>query len=183
MEVIVIAGDGDLLAIGGNHFIHAARRNLDMTVILINNFNYGMTGGQFSPTTPQGKRGTTAPYGSAERDFNVCEMAKAAGAVFVARSTTYHTPHLKGLIKQAMKKKGFAIVEVVSQCPTLYGRLNRMGDAIKMLEYYRDNSITVTQVKEPKDAEGKIVIGVLWDSEAPEYTEVYKKIIEIAQRK
>jgi 2-oxoglutarate/2-oxoacid ferredoxin oxidoreductase subunit beta len=182
MKVVVIAGDGDLLAIGGNHFIHAARRNLDLTVILINNFNYGMTGGQFSPTTPQGKRGTTAPYGSVERDFNVCEMAKAAGAVFVARSTTYHTPHLKGLIKQAMKKKGFAVVEVVSQCPTLYGRLNRMGDAVKMLEYYRDNSISASQVKEPKDAEGKIVIGVLWDTEAPEYSDVYKKVTEIAQK-
>ncbi|MEO0084090.1 MAG: 2-oxoacid:ferredoxin oxidoreductase subunit beta [candidate division WOR-3 bacterium] len=182
MKVIIIAGDGDLLAIGGNHFIHAARRNLDLTVILINNFNYGMTGGQFSPTTPQGKRGTTAPYGCVERDFNVCEMAKAAGAVFVARSTTYHTPHLKGLIKQAIKKKGFSLVEVVSQCPTLYGRLNRMGDAVKMLEYYRDNSITISSIKNPQDAEGKIVIGVLHDSEAPEYFETYKKIINIAQQ-
>ncbi|MEO0084135.1 MAG: 2-oxoacid:ferredoxin oxidoreductase subunit beta [candidate division WOR-3 bacterium] len=182
MKVIIIAGDGDLLAIGGNHFIHAARRNLDLTVILINNFNYGMTGGQFSPTTPQGKRGTTAPYGCVERDFNVCEMAKSAGAVFVARSTTYHTPHLKTLIKQAIKKKGFSLVEVVSQCPTLYGRLNRMGDAVKMLEYYRDNSITISSIKNPQDAEGKIVIGVLHDSEAPEYFETYKKIINIAQQ-
>jgi 2-oxoglutarate ferredoxin oxidoreductase subunit beta len=142
-----------------------------------------MTGGQFSPTTPQGKRGTTAPYGSVERDFNVCEMAKAAGAVFVARSTTYHTPHLKGLIKQAMAKRGFAVIEVVSQCPTLFGRLNRMGDAVKMLQFYRDNSVTISQIKESKDAEGKIVIGVLHDTEAPEYSEVYKKLIETAQRK
>jgi len=182
MECIVIAGDGDLLAIGGNHFIHAARRNLDMTVILINNFNYGMTGGQYSPTTPQGKRAKTAPYGCVERDFDACKMAEAAGAVFVARSTTYHTPHLKGLIKQAIKKNGFALVEVISQCPTLYGRLNRMGDAVKMLEYFRDNSITVSQVKEPKDAEGKIVIGVLHDSEAQEYYDVYKKVMELAQK-
>ncbi len=183
MEVIVIAGDGDLLAIGGNHFIHAARRNLDMTVIVINNFNYGMTGGQYSPTTPQGKRAATAPYGCVERAFDICEMAKAAGAVFVARSTTYHTPHLKGLIKQALKKKGFAVVEVVSQCPTLYGRLNRMGDAIKMLEYFKENAVTASSIKDPKDAEGKIVIGVLHESEAPEYSEVYKTIIEIAQKK
>ncbi len=181
-EVIVIAGDGDLLAIGGNHFIHAARRNLDMTVILINNFNYGMTGGQYSPTTPQGKRAKTAPYGCVERDFDACEMAKAAGAVFVARSTTYHTPHLKGLIKQAMKKNGFALVEVISQCPTLYGRLNRMGDAVKMLQYFKDNSITLSAVKKPQDAVGKIVLGVLHDIEAPEYYQSYKKVCEIAQK-
>jgi 2-oxoglutarate ferredoxin oxidoreductase subunit beta len=182
MEMVVIAGDGDLLAIGGNHFIHGACRNLDMTVIVINNFNYGMTGGQFSPTTPLGKRATTAPYGNVERGFNVCEMAKAAGAVFVARSTTYHTPHLKGLIKQAMKKTGFAVVEVISQCPTLYGRLNRLGDAVKMLESYRDNSITISSIKDPKDAEGKIVIGVLHDTEAPEYSQIYKQVIALAKK-
>ncbi|MCX8014941.1 MAG: thiamine pyrophosphate-dependent enzyme, partial [candidate division WOR-3 bacterium] len=155
---------------------------LNLTVILINNFNYGMTGGQFSPTTPQGKKGTTAPYGCVERDFNVCEMAKAAGAVFVARSTTYHTPHLKTLIKQAINKKRFSLVEVISQCPTLYGRLNRMGDAVKMLEYFRDNSITISSIKTPQDSQGKIVIGVLYDGEALEYSETYQKIINIAQQ-
>ncbi len=182
-EVIVIAGDGDLLAIGGNHFIHAARRNLDMTVILINNYNYGMTGGQASPTTPQGRRAKTAPYGCVERDFDACEMAKGSGAVFVARSTTYHVPHLKGILKQAMKKNGFAFVEVIAQCPTLYGRLNRLGDAVKMLEYYKANSIPISQVKNPADAIGKIVIGVLHDIEAPEYYQTYQKIIQLAQQK
>ncbi|MCX7757455.1 MAG: 2-oxoacid:ferredoxin oxidoreductase subunit beta [candidate division WOR-3 bacterium] len=181
LEVIVIAGDGDLLAIGGNHFIHAARRNLDMTVILINNFNYGMTGGQASPTTPQGKYAKTAPYGWTERNFDACAIAQASGAVFVARSTTYHVTHLRTLIKQAIKKKGFALVEVISQCPTLYGRLNRLGDAVKMLEYFRDNTISISQIKDPKEAEGKIVIGVLHDVEAPEYYETYKEIIRRAQ--
>jgi 2-oxoglutarate ferredoxin oxidoreductase subunit beta len=180
-EVIVIAGDGDLLAIGGNHFIHSARRNLDMTVILINNFNYGMTGGQASPTTPQGKFAKTAPYGWAERNFDVCKIAEAAGAVFVARSTTYHITHLKGLIKQAIKKNGFSVVEVITQCPTLYGRLNRLGDGVKMLEYFRDHSIPVSNIKDSKEAQDQIVIGVLYDTEAPEYYEVYKKIVERAQ--
>ncbi|MEO0072486.1 MAG: 2-oxoacid:ferredoxin oxidoreductase subunit beta [candidate division WOR-3 bacterium] len=181
LEVIVIAGDGDLLAIGGNHFIHAARRNLDMTVILINNFNYGMTGGQASPTTPQGRYAKTAPYGWAERNFDACSIAQAAGAVFVARSTTYHITHLRTLIKQAIKKKGFTLVEVISQCPTLYGRLNRLGDAVKMLEYFRDNAISISQIKDPNDAVGKIVIGVLHDGEASEYYETYKEIIRKAQ--
>lgn len=178
MEVVIFAGDGDIIAIGGNHFIHAARRNINLTVIIINNFNYGMTGGQYSPTTPQGKFATTAPYGNVEREFDICEVAKAAGAVFVSRSTTYHTQHLKLMIKKAIQKKGFSVVEVISQCPVLYGRINRIGDAVKMLEWMHENAVTSEGQKlEP----GKFRIGVLWDTEAPEYTEVYQKIIEKAK--
>ncbi|MEO0075658.1 MAG: 2-oxoacid:ferredoxin oxidoreductase subunit beta, partial [candidate division WOR-3 bacterium] len=99
------------------------------------------------------------------------------------RSTTYHVPHLKGILKQAMKKNGFAFVEVIAPCPTLYGRLNRLGDAVKMLEYYKANSIPISQVKNPADAIGKIVIGVLHDIEAPEYYQTYQKIIQLAQQK
>jgi 2-oxoglutarate ferredoxin oxidoreductase subunit beta len=183
LKVIVFSGDGDIAGIGGNHFIHAARRNLKLTTIVVNNYNYGMTGGQFSPTTPQGARAKTAPYGNAERGFDVCELAKGAGAVFVARTTAYHVQQLKNLIKQAIQKKGFAVVEAIAQCPTLYGRMNRLGSAVKMLEAMREGSIPVASVKKPEDAIGKIVTGVLWNVDAPEYTEVYKETMAKARGK
>jgi 2-oxoglutarate ferredoxin oxidoreductase subunit beta len=183
LHVVVLGGDGDMLAIGGNHFIHAARRNLKLTTIVVNNYNYGMTGGQFSPTTPQGSRATTSPYGNAERDFDVCELARGAGAVFVARTTAYHVQQVKSLIKQGMQKNGFAVIEVIAQCPTLYGRLNRLGNAVKMLEAMRDNTIPVHAVKKPEDALGKIVTGVLWNVDAPEFTEVYQATMAKAQGK
>jgi 2-oxoglutarate/2-oxoacid ferredoxin oxidoreductase subunit beta len=180
-EVVVLGGDGDMLAIGGNHFIHAARRNLKLTTIVINNYNYGMTGGQFSPTTPQGSKAKTSPYGNAERGFDVCELAKAAGAVFVGRTTAFHVQLTKNLIKQALQKNGFAVVEAIAQCPTLYGRMNRLGSAVKMLEAMKANSIPLTSVKKPEDAQGKIVTGVLWNVEAPEFTEVYRATVARAQ--
>jgi 2-oxoglutarate ferredoxin oxidoreductase subunit beta len=180
-HVVVLGGDGDMLAIGGNHFIHAARRNMHITTIVINNYNYGMTGGQFSPTTPQGARAKTCPMGNAERGFDVCELAKAAGAVFVARSTAFHVVALKNLIKQALQKEGFSVVEVIAQCPTLYGRMNRLGNGVKMLEAMRDSSIPVNQVKKPEDAAGKIITGVLWNVEASKYAEAYRRTIADAQ--
>jgi 2-oxoglutarate ferredoxin oxidoreductase subunit beta len=181
LEVVVIGGDGDMLAIGGNHFIHTARRNIKITTIVINNYNYGMTGGQFSPTTPQGARAKTAPYGNAERDFDICELAKAAGAVYVARTTSFHLQPTKNYIKQALQKSGFAVVEAIAQCPTLYGRMNRLGSAVKMMEAMRDNSIPIGQVKKPEDAQGKIVTGVLWDVDAPEYTQTYQTTVAKVQ--
>ena len=182
MEVVVLGGDGDILAIGGNHFIHSARRNLNLSLIIINNFNYGMTGGQFSPTTPLDAIATTAPYGNLERSFNVPEIAKAAGAVLVARSTTYHAVHMKNMIKKAIQKNGFSIVEVISQCPTLYGRMNRLGDAVKMLQWMKDNAMLVSGT-ETKDADNKLKIGILWETEAEEYLEVYQKTIKKALEK
>jgi 2-oxoglutarate ferredoxin oxidoreductase subunit beta len=182
MEVVVLGGDGDMLAIGGNHFIHAARRNLKMTCIVVNNYNYGMTGGQFSPTTPQGSKAKTSPYGNAERGFDVCELAKGAGAVFVARTTAFHVQQVKNLIKQAMQKNGFAVVEIIAQCPTLYGRFNRLGNAVKMLEAMRDNAIAFSSVKKPEAAAGRIVTGVLWNVDAPEFTEVYRSTMARALR-
>ncbi|MEO0142223.1 MAG: 2-oxoacid:ferredoxin oxidoreductase subunit beta, partial [candidate division WOR-3 bacterium] len=185
LKVIVVTGDGDATAIGGNHFIHAARRNLDMTVILYNNHIYGMTGGQVSPTTPFGKKASTAPYGSTEPDFDISNLAIAAGASFVARSTCYHATQLDKLIEKALLKKGFALIEVLAQCPTYYGRPNRLGNAVDMLRYYKENSIPVETAKKMSDEEkkGKITIGVLHDIERPEFCEEYQKLLDRVQIK
>ncbi len=176
MTVIVIGGDGDILAIGLSHFIHAARRNLDLTCIIVNNFNYGMTGGQVSPTTPKGKLTLTTPFRNPEREFNIFEVSKAAGAVFFARTTTYHVASLRNILKQAIKKKGFSVVEVISQCPTFFGRVNRIGDGVKMLEYFKEITIDVKTIKGewPKD---KIVIGVLYESEEKDFLESYEEMV------
>ena len=133
-------GDGDALAIGGNHFIHAARRNIDITAIVMNNRIYGMTGGQFSPLSGPGMKATTAPYRTIDSSFDVVELAKAAGATFVARSTTYHVKECTELLKKAILHKGFSVVEILSQCPTHYGRKNKEGDAVQMLELYKNNT-------------------------------------------
>lgn len=182
MKVIVIGGDGDMLAIGGNHFIHTARRNVDITVLVVNNFTYGMTGGQYSPTTPTHEKAATAPFGNVERSFDTCFMARASGAMFVARSTTFHVAHLRKMIKLAIGKRGFSVVEVVSQCPTLYGRYQGLGDGVKMLEWIRDRTVDVAKVADPWQVEDKFVIGVLHDrQEVPPYTELYQDVREKAQ--
>ncbi len=183
MHVIVVMGDGDALAIGGNHFIHAARRNIGLTAIVINNSIYGMTGGQYSPTTPENALATTAPLGHIEPPFRIDALAEAAGATFVARSTVYHTRELDRLIEMALKKKGFAVVEAVSYCHTTFGRLNRLGSPVEMMQQLKDNSIPVERARElpPEAREGKIVRGVLVDRDIPEYTERYRRLIEVAQ--
>jgi len=180
LNVIVVSGDGDLLAIGGNHFIHAARRNMDITCILVNNYIYGMTGGQYSPTTPYSKLGTTAPYGMIEQAFDPVELAKAAGATFIARGTVYHASQLSRLISQAISKKGFSLVEVISNCHTQYGRLNREGSAVKMINWQKEHSVSVTAAEKmsPEDLQGKFITGVLHDIEKPEYLDQYQKIID-----
>ncbi|MBI4496214.1 MAG: 2-oxoacid:ferredoxin oxidoreductase subunit beta [Deltaproteobacteria bacterium] len=178
LKVIVVMGDGDATAIGGNHFIHAARRNVDLTAIIVNNSIYGMTGGQFSPTTPHGDRGTTAVYGSVEHAFNISQLAVSAGAVFVARGTVYHTRQVDQLIEKALRKRGFSVVEVISQCHTHYGRLNKLGNHIEMMKAQRDQSIPVEQARKmvPEEREGKLEIGILIDREAPTYLEEYEKV-------
>ncbi len=182
LKVVVIGGDGDIMAIGGNHFIHTARRNLDITVIVVNNFTYGMTGGQYSPTTPTHEKASTAPFGNVERSFDVCFIAKAAGAMFVARSTTFHVAHLKKMIELALNKKGFSVVEVISQCPTFYGRYQGIGDAVKMLEWLKSRSVDVSRVPDPWQVRDKFVIGVLHDQqEVPPYTELYQSVRERAK--
>ncbi|MBN2367078.1 MAG: 2-oxoacid:ferredoxin oxidoreductase subunit beta [Calditrichaeota bacterium] len=180
LPVIVITGDGDATAIGGNHFIHAARRNIDLTVILMNNNIYGMTGGQISPTTPYGGRGSTAKIGNPEHPFDICKLAIAAGASFVARSTAYHVPALDRLIQQALENKGFSLVEIFSQCPTYEGKWNKRGDAAAMLKYYKETAVPVASKSRYSEEElkEKFLIGVLHNEPKPEFTSEYEKIIE-----
>ncbi len=180
LKVIVITGDGDVSAIGGNHFIHAARRNIDLTIIIVNNNIYGMTGGQCSPTTPVGKFATTAPYGSIEPNFDLCELAKCAGASFVARTTAFHTTEARQIFEEALQKKGCSVVEVISQCPVSYGKMNNMSSAVKMLELQRDNTLPIAayeKLPEEKRA-GKIVRGILHDVEKPEFIDQYQKLVD-----
>ncbi len=183
MQILVVMGDGDALAIGGNHFIHTARRNIDLTAIVVNNQTYGMTGGQTSPTTPMNMLATTAPYGNIDQPMPICDIATAAGASFVARSTVYHARELDNLIERALHKKGFAVVEAVSYCHTSFGRLNKLGRAVDMMRSLKDNSITVEEASKllPEEVKDKIVRGVLLDRDIPEYGKLYHEIVERAQ--
>ncbi len=183
LKVIVIMGDGDATAIGGNHFIHAARRNLELTAVIVNNNIYGMTGGQYSPTTPYGRRATTAVYGSVEHSFDIAQLAVCAGAIFAARGTVYHVRQLDGLIEKALLKNGFSVVEVISQCHTHYGRLNKLGNHIEMMKGQRDNAVPVEKARKmsPEEMEGKFEIGILVDREAPSYLEEYNKVRQKAK--
>lgn len=179
LQVIVVTGDGDATAIGGNHFIHAARRNIDMTVLLYNNYIYGMTGGQCSPTTPRGAKASTAQFGNLEPPFNISGLAAAAGASFVARGDVYNAKNLDGLITKALAKKGFSLVEVVTPCPTAYGRRNRMASPVRMMEHLRDSAVSVEQWEKmsAEEREGKFRTGVLVDVEKPEYTSEYARLV------
>jgi len=183
MTVIVVMGDGDALAIGGNHFIHTARRNIDLTAIIVNNLTYGMTGGQVSPTTPTGKLATTAPYGNVDQSFPIAELAKAAGASLVARSTVYHVTELDKLLVKAIQKKGFSVVEAVSYCHTGYGRLNRLGRPVDMMRALKEDAVTVKAADEMSadELKGRIVRGLLHEADLPEYTELYAQVIAQAQ--
>ncbi len=183
MKVLVVMGDGDALAIGGNHFIHTARRNIDLTAIVINNSTYGMTGGQYSPTTPTGSLATTALYGNVEQPFPITDLAQAAGAAYVARSTVYHTTELESYIAQGMEKKGFALIEAVSYCHTTYGRMNKLGGAVDMMRALKENSIALAAAQKMTEEEraGRIVRGVFLNRDIPEYTELYQQVIERAQ--
>lgn len=180
LKTVVFSGDGDLFAIGGNHIIHAARRNVDMTVICINNFNYGMTGGQGGPTTPVEARTTTTPYGCAEHPFNLIYLAKAAGAAYVARWTALHTHELRDSIVEAMSKTGFSFVEVITPCPTGYARRNRLGTGLEIMRFYKENSY-ITDILEPEDTallfKGKIAVGKFVDIEKPTFMEMYREYI------
>ena len=168
LKVVVFSGDGDLVAIGGNHLIHAARRNIDMTVLCANNFNYGMTGGQLGPTTPLTARTTTSPMGNIEMPFNIPYLAAASGAVYVARWTTAQVRRLEKTITEALLKKGFSLVEIISPCPTYYGRMNNQATGLGQMKYYRDSSITKQGISlKHVDIEfnGQIVVGKFVDIE------------------
>ena len=166
-RVAVISGDGDLLAIGGNHFIHAARRNLDIMVICINNGIYGMTGGQVAPTTPPGLKTTTSPYGNVENIFDISELAVAAGATYVARWTVYNPAQITKAVKKALERKGFSFIEIISQCPVQFGRKTGMGSSTEMLDSYKNNSVAVKKAAgmSREELQGKIVVGELIDIE------------------
>lgn len=184
LKVIAVMGDGDCAAIGGNHFIHAARRNIDITAIIINNMIYGMTGGQYSPMTPTGKFGSTAPYGNIDQNFDISALAASAGASYVARSSIYNVNQGIRFIKKALNKKGFSVVEILSDCPISYGRMNKLRTPVKMMEWIKSISVPKKtweklSVEEKKD---KIPMGEFLDICIPEYTEKYKEICAIAQQ-
>jgi 2-oxoglutarate ferredoxin oxidoreductase subunit beta len=170
LKVVVYSGDGDLTAIGGNHFLHAARRNMDLMVVCVNNFTYGMTGGQVAPTTPLGAKQTTMPYGNYEQPFNLPFLADACGAVYVARWTVYHVRQLAKAMLEGLKKKGFVFIEALSPCPTLYSRRNKRGDGIDELKYYKQSSI-LKHGADTKEVgltfDGKIIVGKFVDRERP----------------
>jgi 2-oxoglutarate ferredoxin oxidoreductase subunit beta len=184
LMVMVAMGDGDALAIGGNHFIHAARRNIDLTAIVFNNSIYGMTGGQISPTTPVGCIASTARMGNIEPPFDISRLAEAAGAAFVARGSTYHVDELDELMALAIKKKGLSVIEVITPCPTIYGRYNRLGSAVSMLKQQRDSLISMHEAQDmsPEELQGKVQLGVLVDLDKPEYCAAYEKLMERAQK-
>lgn len=170
LNVIVYSGEGDLIAIGGNHFIHAARRNLDVLCICVNNFTYGMTGGQVSPTSPGTARFTTAPYGQAEEPFNLPYLADSCGAVYVARWTSFHVRELTKSMRDAMKKKGFRFIEVISPCPTLYQRRNRLGDGLDAMKYYKEKSVKKNGADTRDlriDFQSEITVGTFVDRDRP----------------
>ena len=181
LNLIVPMGDGDALAIGGNHFIHAARRNIDITAIIMNNRIYGMTGGQYSPLSGYGTIATTAPYTNIDHDFDVVELAKAAGATFVARTTSYHVHQISDVIKTAILHEGFSVVEIMSQCPTYFGRKNYSGSAVDMMNWYKKNT-TPMGSKAKKDNPDLIERGVFIQKDVPEYCSEYDKIIERAMK-
>jgi len=181
LNLLVPMGDGDALAIGGNHFIHAARRNIDMTAIVMNNRIYGMTGGQYSPLSGYGILATTAPYTNIDHSFDVVKLAAAAGATFVARSTAYHVQQLTDVIKQAITHKGFSVVEILSQCPTYFGRKNKEGSAVDMMERMKDVTTPIGS-KAKKENPDLIERGVFVNEDKPEYCSEYNKIIERAMK-
>ena len=179
LKVITIMGDGDAVSIGGNHFIHAARRNVGITSFIVNNQIYGMTGGQCSPTTPHGVVTPSSPYGNPENNFDICLLAEAAGASFVARSSVYHTPLLDKLIDRALHKSGFSVVEVISPCVTYGSRWMGLGSPVEMMMWQKENCIHLDRIKglDEQERRGKIAIGIFTDKNKPSYSEEYAKFI------
>jgi len=182
-KVIAVMGDGDSCAIGGNHLIHAARRNIDITAIIYNNYIYGMTGGQVSPTTPFSAIASTARYGNIDQPFDICDLVRAAGATFVARSTVYHVPQMENFIKKAIVKKGFSVVEIMTPCYTAFGRLNKLKSPVEMMKWLRDSAVSIEKANQMSEDElkGKIITGIFIDrDDREEYCTLYEKICEKA---
>ncbi|MFP4081182.1 MAG: thiamine pyrophosphate-dependent enzyme [Candidatus Aminicenantes bacterium] len=172
LKVVVFSGDGDIVGIGGNHFVHAARRNMDIVVICVNNFNYAMTGGQVAATTPIQANASTAPYGNFEYPFNLPYLAEASGATYVARWTALHLRRVTKSIQEALNKRGFSLIEVITPCVTLYARRNRLGDGLNLLKYYYEKS----EIQHGADTktldisyQGKLIVGKFVDKEKPTF--------------
>lgn len=187
ITIVNVMGDGDGTAIGGNHFIHACRRNIGITAVVMNNNIYGMTGGQASPTTPEGAFATTAPYGAIDPTFDICKLAEGAGATFVARVTVAQPALCEQILKKAIQhqKKGFAVVEIVSYCHTQFGRKNKRSRPMDNFNYLKDNSVMKAQADKMtvEELEGKIIIGEFVNIEdALEYTKRYDEVIARAQK-
>ena len=184
-KVIIISGDGDLFAIGGNHFIHAARRNADLTVICVNNFNYGMTGGQVGPTSYIGQYQTTTPYGTVEEPFNLPNLAESCGAVYVARWTALDVRRVKESFAEAIAKRGFSFVEVLGSCPTTYGRRNQLAEGKKILEYFKEHAVLQHRIDTRKvqiKKDGPLIVGKFVDIEGkPTLTEHLLEIQQISE--
>jgi 2-oxoglutarate ferredoxin oxidoreductase subunit beta len=181
-KVMVISGDGDLAAIGGNHLIQNARRNIEMIVICLNNGIYGMTGGQAAPTTPVGLKTATTPYGTFENPFDISQLVIAAGASFVARWTTYQPRQLTVSIKKAIQKKGFSFIEVITQCPVQFGKKTGSGGAVQMMKEYKEKSVSLKEASKlsAKDLQDRILVGDLVDRDKPEMVEEIMKMKERA---
>jgi len=182
LSVLVITGDGDAAAIGGNHLIHAARRNIDITTVCFNNSIYGMTGGQYSPMTPSKSYASTAPYGNIDRSFDLCELVSAAGATYVARGTAYHIKPLISYIERGLANRGFSFIEAVTQCPIYYGRKNKLRSTTDMLRWQAENAVPLKRAEKmsPEELAGKIIIGEIATRTEPEYTEEYERIVAAA---
>lgn len=184
LNVIVFCGDGDGVTIGGNHFIHAARRNVDLTVIMSNNYNYGTTGGQYSATTPENSITPTSRYGHIEQGFDVCDLARAAGASYVARSTCDNVLLTKKLVVDGIRHKGFSFIEVMSTCPTHYGKNNKLPSAVEEINWLKERAVTVEQAAKMSDGElsGRIMVGKIVERDGDDYSKKYLKVIERAKK-
>jgi len=182
LKVCVVSGDGDLIGIGGNHFIHAARRNVDITVICVNNFIYAMTGGQVAPTTPEPAVTTTTPYGAFEFPFNIPYLAEACGAVYVARWTSLHVRRMQDSIARAIAKPGFSVVEIITPCSTLYARRNRLGDGLDLMKFYHDNSEIRNGANTADvaiDFQKPFIVGDFVDRDRPTFLDAYKASVSL----
>lgn len=180
LKVIVLMGDGDGATIGGNHFIHAARRNVDVTAVIVNNFNYGMTGGQYSSTTPEESYTSTSQQGHVEEGFDLCKLAEVSGAPYVARGSINNVLQLKNMIVEGINKKGFSFIEAIAPCPTHYGRSNKMKTAPLMMNWIKENSITIKAAEKLSEEElkNKFILGKFVDKEKMDYITKYNKMAE-----
>ncbi len=184
LEVVVFSGDGDLSGIGGNHFIHAARRNMDLLVVLVNNFTYGMTGGQNAPTTPLEAKSSTMPHGNYENPFNLAHLAASCGASFVARWTCLHIRRLTKCFRTALNRKGFRLIEVIAPCSTLFARVNKLGTGLNLMRFYHDKA-EIRHGADTKDIpigfQDKIICGNFVDKDQPTFIEMmdmhYEKVL------